>query len=312
VITLFAPNPGLDRTVFVDRHQVGREHRAGRTDLRAGGKAINVARALGTLGVPARVIAPVAGPTGDAMLELAAAERIAIAPVPCDGLTRSTLAVVDPDGVSSYNDSGFVLTDAEVAAIELAVREHTAPGDLFVFAGSVPRGTRPAAVHRILTAGRAAGARVLADTSGKALSVVLAAEPDVVSPNLEEARALLADQTGALPMESSEPLESAIPVARALCRAGPAAVVLSAGAAGAVVADEEETAAAIAPRVEVLNPVGAGDCLLAALLAALENGAALADALPWAVAVASASCETFAAADFDPARARELAAAAAA
>ena len=311
-IVLFAPNPGLDRTIAVDDHRLGHEHRARRTDLRAGGKAINVARALRALGVDAPVVAPVAGPTGDAMLALARAEGLTVDPVPCAGLTRSTLAVLDAGGVTVYNDSGFVPADDEAAALERAVEAALGAGDLLVVAGSWPRGTPPDRLHAVVMAGRRAGARIVVDTSGRPLAAALRAGPDLVCPNLEEARALLAEATGSLTMDSQAPLEAAAPVASAVRHQGSEAVVLSAGRAGAVLADAEGTAAVPAPRVQASNPVGAGDCLVAALVAGCDAGRGLRETLAWAVAVASASCETFAAGDFDVERARELAAVSAA
>ena len=64
-----------------------------------------------------------------------------------------------------------------------------------------------------------------------------------------------------------------------------------------------------APRVNVVNPIGAGDVLTAALAAALERGVELVDAVREGVAAASAAVEHPVAGRFDPARMRALLAA---
>jgi sugar/nucleoside kinase (ribokinase family) len=57
-----------------------------------------------------------------------------------------------------------------------------------------------------------------------------------------------------------------------------------------------------APRVTVVNPIGAGDVFAAALAAALEAGDDVVDAARRGVAAAAASVESPRAGDFDAAR----------
>jgi sugar/nucleoside kinase (ribokinase family) len=61
-----------------------------------------------------------------------------------------------------------------------------------------------------------------------------------------------------------------------------------------------------APRVGVVNPIGAGDSLVGGLVHALEEGCDWRSAAGFALATASASCEQELAGGVDPARAREL------
>jgi fructose-1-phosphate kinase PfkB-like protein len=82
---------------------------------------------------------------------------------------------------------------------------------------------------------------------------------------------------------------------------------VSAGAAGAAVAERDGAVTLVpAPEVSLRNPIGAGDCLVAGTAARLREGAGLAEAVRWGVALAAASCETFTAGDVDPARAQAL------
>ena len=71
----------------------------------------------------------------------------------------------------------------------------------------------------------------------------------------------------------------ALAAATELVARGARAAVVTAAAAGAAVAWAAKRRGSPAPRVQVVNPIGAGDVLTAALAAALERGAELVDAV---------------------------------
>ena len=60
------------------------------------------------------------------------------------------------------------------------------------------------------------------------------------------------------------------------------------------------------PRVQVVNPIGCGDCLTAGLVDGLQRGIEFVEALRWGVAVAAANAEQLLPADFELARVTEL------
>jgi ribokinase len=71
--------------------------------------------------------------------------------------------------------------------------------------------------------------------------------------------------------------------ARGLLDLGPASVVVTLGAEGAVLAAEGITQRFPAPEVEVVDTTGAGDAFVGALAAKLAKGTTLEDAVPFAV-----------------------------
>ncbi|WP_037932467.1 PfkB family carbohydrate kinase, partial [Streptomyces sp. SPB78] len=133
---------------------------------------------------------------------------------------------------------------------------------------------------------RAAGVPVVLDTSGEALRRGVAARPDILKPNEDE----LAQLTG-----SREPARAA----RDARRRGAGAVVASLGERGLLAATPLTTWRAALPRPLPGNPTGAGDAVVAALLAGL------ADAEPWparlahATALAAAAVASPVAGEFD-------------
>ena len=62
-------NAAIDRTLTVPNFQRGQRHRASAGVMLAGGKGINVARALKALGVPVVATGLVGGATGSRIIE---------------------------------------------------------------------------------------------------------------------------------------------------------------------------------------------------------------------------------------------------
>ena len=100
IVTVTA-NAALDRTLTVPGFQIGYRHRSSDVLALAGGKGINVARALKLLEVPVVATGLAGGRTGTRIVEELTAEAILNDFVRIDGESRTSTAIVDPTG-SSY------------------------------------------------------------------------------------------------------------------------------------------------------------------------------------------------------------------
>jgi 1-phosphofructokinase family hexose kinase len=305
-IVIAGPNLSLDRTDEVDSIQPGHVHRARQYDVRGGGKGVNVARALGCIGVDSRVVGLACGHTGAAIIALLRDEGIALTAVSGGGESRSCLTVLAGSCVTVFNEPGPSVDDATWRAYERAVIDRLAPGAVFVISGSLPPSAPEKAAANLVRAARERDCTVLCDTAGTQLERVLESRPDVVTPNLAEARGtLLGDE--AEPVESSaEALQEAARAAEAIARRGARSVIVTAGAAGAAAVLHGVESWFEAHRVDVINPVGAGDCLVSGLAAGLARGDAPFDAVRLGMAMAAASCETLPAGLLRPGRVEEL------
>src|SRR5690348_6162301 len=92
------PNPTIDRTSHLAELRPGEVLRLADVVVTPGGKGLNVARAAGALGVPARLVSFVSGHTGRAAAEMVAAEGIELIEVPGPGEIRSTSVILEPGG----------------------------------------------------------------------------------------------------------------------------------------------------------------------------------------------------------------------
>jgi len=134
-------NAAIDRTLTVPNFQRGQRHRASAGVTLAGGKGINVARALKTLGVPVVATGLVGGTTGTRIVEELTNEAILNDFVHIDGESRTSTAVVDPTGgtYTEINEWGPAVRAEELEMLLEKLRYLTQGAELVVFAGSLPR-----------------------------------------------------------------------------------------------------------------------------------------------------------------------------
>ncbi|GIH28103.1 1-phosphofructokinase [Acrocarpospora phusangensis] len=289
-------NPSLDRTIEVDSLTRGTVIRAATAHLDPGGKGVNVSRALLANGITSCAVIPYGGDEGRRLVDLLFDEGLDMITVPVTGATRSNVTIAEPDGtVTKINEPGTALSPGELDAVADAVLKAAHSADWVVASGSLPPGVPTDVYARLCARFAAAGILVAVDTSGPALRQAIAASPALVKPNREE----LAEATGA-PISS---LGDAVGAALTLREQGARAVLASLGADGAILltggdgtdggtdgGTGDGTVRAWyghAPVPEPRSTVGAGDAMLAGLLAAggpAGGGAALAEAVAWATA----------------------------
>jgi 1-phosphofructokinase len=313
IVTLTA-HPAIDRLVTLDGPL--RRGAVQRTSVSAdepGGKGVNVARVVDAAGVAVRAVLPAA--PGDPLPALLLPTGLPVVAVPVAGSTRVNLTLAEPDGTTTkLNAPGTVLDAAELEALASRTVEAAAGASSVALCGSLPPGAPADWYARLLPRLRATGARVAVDTSGPALDAVLGgpgAAPDVVKPNGHELVELIGGDADAI---ESDPALAAAEAQRLRAERGPAEVLLTLGATGAVLATARGTWFCPSPPITPRSTVGAGDASLAGLLLAREAGHDDATSLAAAVAHGSAAASLPGSAPpapadvaaLDPPRARRL------
>ena len=304
------PNLTTDRTLTIDELRPGEVLRFSTATITPGGKGVNVARVARALGFPATLVALAPGRTGRAVVELLADEGLEVLSVETGGEARAASVILEESGrVTVLNEPGPAVAEGEWEAYERAVETNLSSHEFLVCIGSLPPGSPPDAYARLVRLARSGGVRALVDATGRQLAAALEAGPDLATPNLAEAEGVLLG-TESQPVDDGSPevRSRVLEAASELVARGAGTAVVTAGAAGVAVATGSERRWVEAPKVEVLNPIGAGDSLVAGLVGTLEQGGDLDRAGLIGVAVAAASVETEVAGMVDPARVRALAA----
>jgi 1-phosphofructokinase len=275
MIVTVTPNPSVDRTYRLAELRPGRLNRAQTVTAEASGKGVNVSRVLARLGHPTRMVVTAGGPEGRLL------ESLLDAVPPVDivevtGHTRVNVTIVAGGEPTKVNEPGAALCPAEADALVDATEKAVAGAAWLACCGSLPVGTDPGLVARLVAAGHAAGVPVAVDSSGPALAAAVRARADLVKPNADELAELVGSDVA--------PIEAAIEVQR---RTG-GTVLASLGADGALLVTPDGVWRATPPPIVPVNSTGAGDALLAGYMAAWEAGPVA--RLAYAVAVGTAAC----------------------
>jgi 1-phosphofructokinase len=294
VIVTVTPNPSLDRTVTLGTPLTrGAMHRVTSAITEPGGKGVNVARALSLAGLDAVALLPAA--ESDPVVTALHGSGVAFRCVPVASMVRTNLAITESDGTTTkLNEPGAHLDESALRALTQAVHDAAQHASWVVLSGSLPPGVPEDWYAQVVELLSPLPCRVAVDTSERPLAALAAAfgraAPDLIKPNAEELASLVgasaADLENATAAGDSEPVVTA---ARKLIGDGVRAVLVTLGAAGAVLVDPTGGWLATPPPITPRSTVGAGDSALAGYLRAEVGGAEPPQRLQMAVAYGSSA-----------------------
>ena len=305
MIVTVTVNAALDRTLTVPVFQLGFRHRSSEVLTLAGGKGINVARALKTLEVPVVATGLTGGRTGTRIVEELTSEAILNDFVRIADESRTSTAVVDPTGgtYTEINEWGPEVTASELETLMEKLHYLSQGADFVVLAGSLPRKVPTSFYADAVRDLARRDVRVVLDSEGEPLQRGVEAAPFLVSPNQREAEQLVGQE-----LEDDDDFLMALD---AIAEMGPRNVLVTLeNGCFALLRFGRKTRRirAFAPRVEPVSVVGSGDVLVAQFLAGLVAELKPEETLREAVAAGTASVLELGAGRFDPQRAATLAA----
>ena len=271
-------NPAIDRTVRITGFKVGAVNRVEQANDRAGGKGINVAATLAALGHSVTALGFLGRDNAAVFSSIFTRLGIGDHCLRLPGATRVGIKIFDPlsGATTDINFPGLTPTGVDLEALRAQLTCLGDSGSWCVLAGSLPPGVAPELYAEFTLMLKARGVHAVVDTSGEALRAALLASPDIIKPNQHELEVLVG---------CSLPTEAAvIGAARELVAGGVRLVVVSRGADGACFVTADEVVVARPPKVKVGSTVGAGDAMVAGLVAAQFRGASLADTARYATA----------------------------
>jgi 6-phosphofructokinase 2 len=278
-------NPSVGINTATEKVSPNRKLRCDRAEREAGGGGVNVARAVQRLGGSARAIFTAGGLTGARLAAMVANEGIEAQPIEIAGETPLVVNVTESATGSQFRFvmEGPLLHEPEWNLVLQTVASLDPPPQYLVASGSLPPGAPDDFYGRLSRVAADRGIRLIVDTSGPPLRHAVGPGTFLLKPNLTEMREL----TGGSGILNDFSLQGA---AAALVASGRTrAVVISMGAAGAIVATERGTRRISAPTVDVKHRAGAGDSMVAGIVLALERGAAIEDAALFGIAAGTAA-----------------------
>jgi 1-phosphofructokinase family hexose kinase len=301
-------NTAIDKTLSVPNFRLGRRHRTVEQTTMPGGKGVNVARVLKTLGAPVIATGMAGGATGTRIVEQLTQLSVLSDFVRIREESRTNTAVIDPTTgeQTEINERGPKVSEQE---IELFVDKllYLAKGaTLCVFAGSLPREVDIGVYASLIRELRRLGVATVVDTDGDPLRRAVRAEPDVISPNVLEAEELVGH-------EFNDDEDRIIAVREMVELGAREAIMTMPDGCFAQMAPEEPNGAPCLYRVRVapgsIEPratVGSGDAFLAGFVASRYAGRPPAECLAFGVACGAESTQHLGAGLIDPDRVGRL------
>src|SRR5688572_4325837 len=290
-------NAAIDRTIAVPNFRQGHRHRAVEASTVAGGKGINVARALKLLDRPVIATGLAGGPTGARLMERLAEESILTDFTWIAGESRTNLAVIDPTSgeQTEINERGPDVSAEELERFLQKLLYLARGARVCVIAGSLPPSVPAAFAARMITELKELGVETILDVDGEPLVAGLRSGPAAVTPNVSEAE-------GAVDHEFND-LDDLLAGLESLIELGAdeATITRAEGCVASVLEGSDRRVYEVrAPAVEPVATVGSGDAFLAGFTAARFDGRPAQECLRFAVACGAESTLHFGAGTIDP------------
>jgi 1-phosphofructokinase family hexose kinase len=297
-------NAAIDKTLAVPNFRLGRRHRAVEQTAMAGGKGVNVARALRALGQPVIATGIAGGPTGTRIVEHLTEEGILNDFVRIREESRTSTAVVDPTSgeQTEINEYGPQVSELE---LELFVDKllYLAKGAaVSVFAGSLPRGVDGELYARLIEEMKRLDVLTVLDSEGEPLRAATRRGPDIVSPNELEAEGLVGHEFSDDEDRRTAVGEMVEVGAREAIMTLPEGCLAMLGEGG-----ERHLYRATLEPLEPVSRVGSGDAFLAGFVAARYGNRGPEECLRFAVACGAESTQHFGAGVLDQREVERLA-----
>ena len=260
-------NPTVDKSSSVANIKPEKKLRCAPPKYEPGGGGINVSRGLVRLGITTTALFTSGGRTGSLLQQLLEEEHITTLPVPVAVQTRENFIVVDTFTNEQYRFGmpGETVTESEIATILKTIESITPFPEIVVISGSLPPGIAPTFIKTLVKLVKNKGSKVVIDTSGEALSAALEEGVYLLKPNIGE----LSRLAGIEHLDN----EKATDIAMQLIDKDMAEIiVISMGPQGAYLVTKNEHVHIPAPAVKKLSTVGAGDSMVAGMVAKLAQG----------------------------------------
>ena len=286
-VATLTTNPAIDQTVTLDHFTLGKVNRCHNMRFDAGGKGVNVALRLADFGVPV-VATGFLGEQNTALFERTFNNKgIEDRFVRTAGETRVNVKIIDvaQQQTSDINAVGVKPNADDIQALMEQLDQMAAECEWFILGGRLQSSLPTDLYAQMITRLKAKGCKVILDTSGEALRLGLPAGPDVMKPNIDELSELV-----------GKPLKGVGQIlvsARALLNDKTQLIVVSMGGDGAMFVRADEALIARPPQVDVKSTVGAGDAMVAGMVAGFCQRLPLAECASLGTAFALSAITNF-------------------
>ena len=286
MITSVSLNPSIDRTLVVEGFTPGGLNRVVTSSDVAAGKGINVSLTVSALGLDAECVGFMYRDSASLFERRLMVNSTAYDFIWMDGEARTNIKVFDRAAgvVTELNESGHPIDGDSLERMTELVSRHAENSDYMILSGSMPPGCPDDYYRTLINVVEGLGCRCVLDADGERLKRGLEAKPFMIKPNRYE----LETMTGR-PLKTVSDIRDA---ARHYIDLGVEVVAVSLGQDGAMILRGDEALFAPKLNIEVKSTVGAGDSMVAGLVAGFMADRELEETFRMGMACATARCMT--------------------
>lgn len=276
-------NPAYDVHAYAEHFAPFHENLAAVTSREAGGKGVNLSRALQNGGTENTAVVVLGKDNCSEFKEELASAGLQTILLEKPGRIRENLTLHCADAPETrISFSGFPADDSLLD--EVSARLDVDADTVITFTGRVASGMSMDRVKAFLRALQAKGAKIVLDSKSFSIEDIYDVRPWLIKPNQEEISEYLGCQINTI--------EEAMEKAQVFASHGVTNVMVSLGEQGALLLHSGSCYIATPPAVNAISTIGAGDSSLAGFIAAAKKGETPAACLQNAVTYGTAACLT--------------------
>lgn len=281
-VCTITPNPALDLGGTVDDLKPNEKSYVSDPTRWPGGNSINVARVLTRLKVPVVATGFLGGSIGQEIKDLLAQEKVKHRFVEIAGHTRINITISNNSNHKQTRLSfpGPTIQRNEKNELFRSLKSRSNMS-LMVIGGSLPKGFTEMDITHLLKIARSKDIRAVVDCPGKILKKIISQRPFLIKPNLVEFQDLIGHRVTSLRsvLEQARKLLDLVPI-----------ICVSSVEGGTLMVSKERSYFGRIPPVKIRSTVGAGDSMVASIVAQLhQNNNDLGDLLRWGLAASAAT-----------------------
>lgn len=284
IITLTL-SPAFDIHCYTECFKPYHENAAKLISYDAGGKGINISRALTEHKIKNTAVAILGSDNSKEFKDAMTREGISLLEIKTEGRIRENITLhTEEKGETRVSFEGFSGSDDLLFEIEEKICPAIEEGTIVALAGRLPSGISKSAVKSMLSRLKDKGARLVIDSKSFTADDLAEARPWLIKPNEEEIFQLFGLEYGGF--------DSAAALAEKLFSLGIENVMLTFGGEGALLISCSGKFRAQTPKITPISTVGAGDSTIAGFLSAIAKASSECEALKTAIAFGTAACLT--------------------
>ncbi|MFK4566333.1 hexose kinase [Enterococcus sp. UD-01] len=259
-------NASVDITYVLSEFQLGQTNRVATIEKTAGGKGLNVSRVLHQVKGQVCASGMLGGTTGEFIQNSLTEQGLEQHFYQIQQESRNNISIISGAEQTEILEAGPTVSEEEQQQFVALFKTLLGQVDTVVLSGSLPAGMKPSFYSWLVACAQEQGKQVLLDTSGAPLkeSIEAPIKPTLIKPNEHELADLLGttidpDNLPDLKEKLAAPIFQRIPW-----------LVVSLGAAGAIIKQGEEYYYAKVPKIQAVNAIGSGDSVIAGLALGLD------------------------------------------